>query len=372
MVATEDELLAAGRARRVSERQERWRRCGGVGVRPFEAPEALATGVVVRPFEAPEALATGVGVRPFEAPEALATGVGVRPFEAPEALATGVVVRPFEAPEAPLFGRMARGHARRVKAQEQHGVRAAARELRERLDRDFEAPLAPRVLVRQAGVGGLEALASVAAVAAPLVLAARVAPDPPPRRRPSRPVTAPAAVAPRNIVSSMWGSGRAAAVAATAAVFGGAAPLAVLDWTDAVAVDGAPAAIVAAAVVAPFEAPVAIVAAAVVAPFEAPVAIVAIPSMEDEGEVAWVSDDQVVEDAAMEVVVAEGVGAMAVDLGDCAICYENTARMTLNPCGHLGLCQTCCDAIMRGSSRCPFCSTRIISTLRIFPMFGHL
>lgn len=51
---------------------------------------------------------------------------------------------------------------------------------------------------------------------------------------------------------------------------------------------------------------------------------------------------------------------------DCQICSTNKSDSILNPCGHLGICSTCANILIRNHQSCPFCRQQILSTQRAY------
>jgi len=52
---------------------------------------------------------------------------------------------------------------------------------------------------------------------------------------------------------------------------------------------------------------------------------------------------------------------------DCAVCHETKATRAVIPCGHLCLCNTCNNAILKTDQKlCPLCRGHMLSTLNIY------
>jgi hypothetical protein len=51
----------------------------------------------------------------------------------------------------------------------------------------------------------------------------------------------------------------------------------------------------------------------------------------------------------------------------CVVCLENARNIVLIPCGHMVLCDVCCDDIMANSNECPMCREKIEDHCTIDP-----
>eukprot|EP01112_Ceratiomyxa_fruticulosa_P023992 TRINITY_DN946_c0_g5_i1.p1 TRINITY_DN946_c0_g5~~TRINITY_DN946_c0_g5_i1.p1 ORF type:complete len:560 (+),score=121.93 TRINITY_DN946_c0_g5_i1:75-1754(+) len=54
------------------------------------------------------------------------------------------------------------------------------------------------------------------------------------------------------------------------------------------------------------------------------------------------------------------------DDGKCLICFDLIANSACAPCGHLALCFSCAEAVVKKSNKCPICNSQIASIVRIF------
>ncbi|KAI0729769.1 hypothetical protein C8Q72DRAFT_826276 [Fomitopsis betulina] len=55
--------------------------------------------------------------------------------------------------------------------------------------------------------------------------------------------------------------------------------------------------------------------------------------------------------------------------GLCVICQDEEANIVIVDCGHLCLCRSCSDLIMKGTRECPLCRTRIVTEQRLLRIF---
>jgi hypothetical protein len=50
----------------------------------------------------------------------------------------------------------------------------------------------------------------------------------------------------------------------------------------------------------------------------------------------------------------------------CEVCMINPSDSILHPCGHLGICSTCANFLIRNGQNCPFCRQPIRTTQRAY------
>jgi len=55
--------------------------------------------------------------------------------------------------------------------------------------------------------------------------------------------------------------------------------------------------------------------------------------------------------------------------GQCVVCQEQQATMAVVDCGHLALCKSCSDEIMKSTRQCPLCRARIGSPQRLLRIY---
>ncbi|VDC00168.1 unnamed protein product [Peniophora sp. CBMAI 1063] len=61
--------------------------------------------------------------------------------------------------------------------------------------------------------------------------------------------------------------------------------------------------------------------------------------------------------------------AAAERTGLCVICQDEEANIAIVDCGHLALCRSCSDLVMKSSRECPLCRTRIVTEQRLLRIF---
>jgi len=55
--------------------------------------------------------------------------------------------------------------------------------------------------------------------------------------------------------------------------------------------------------------------------------------------------------------------------GQCVVCQDEQANIALVDCGHLALCKSCSDKVMKSTRQCPLCRTRIGSEQRLLRIY---
>ncbi|KAF8587208.1 hypothetical protein K439DRAFT_1652376 [Ramaria rubella] len=55
--------------------------------------------------------------------------------------------------------------------------------------------------------------------------------------------------------------------------------------------------------------------------------------------------------------------------GLCVVCQDEHANMAIIDCGHLALCKSCSEMVMKSSRECPLCRTRIVTEQRLLRIF---
>ncbi|KAG9028757.1 hypothetical protein FS842_004707 [Serendipita sp. 407] len=55
--------------------------------------------------------------------------------------------------------------------------------------------------------------------------------------------------------------------------------------------------------------------------------------------------------------------------GLCVICQDEEANIAIVDCGHLALCMSCSEVIMKSTKECPLCRTRIVTEQRLLRIF---
>lgn len=55
--------------------------------------------------------------------------------------------------------------------------------------------------------------------------------------------------------------------------------------------------------------------------------------------------------------------------GLCVVCQDEHANMAIIDCGHLALCKSCSELVMKTSRECPLCRTRIVTEQRLLRIF---
>lgn len=55
--------------------------------------------------------------------------------------------------------------------------------------------------------------------------------------------------------------------------------------------------------------------------------------------------------------------------GLCVVCQDEEANVAVVDCGHLCLCMSCSDTIMKSTRECPLCRTRIVTEQRLLRIF---
>jgi len=55
--------------------------------------------------------------------------------------------------------------------------------------------------------------------------------------------------------------------------------------------------------------------------------------------------------------------------GQCVVCQDEQANIALVDCGHLALCKSCFDKVMKSTRQCPLCRTRIGSEQRLLRIY---
>ena len=52
--------------------------------------------------------------------------------------------------------------------------------------------------------------------------------------------------------------------------------------------------------------------------------------------------------------------------GDCFVCMDNKSNSVLLPCGHLGVCIECANALTTSTKTCPVCRQAIVNVQRVY------
>ena len=51
---------------------------------------------------------------------------------------------------------------------------------------------------------------------------------------------------------------------------------------------------------------------------------------------------------------------------DCVVCWAHEKNMVCIPCGHVAMCKSCSQAVLKKSGLCPVCRAKIVQVFQLY------
>ena len=66
----------------------------------------------------------------------------------------------------------------------------------------------------------------------------------------------------------------------------------------------------------------------------------------------------------MKIVPNLDISSLRIyEITECVICMDQNSTEILVPCGHLCMCKSCCESLLKNRSNCPICRREVLSVV---------